>query len=328
MHTSHIATEAARLKPLAEQVMKRYDLDVREITHLATHSNVMYRVIAKDGRQMVLRVGTPSANTRSNLRYETEWLVALNRDTDLDLVRPLPTVSGRFVTDVSDPLTGHNRPCVLFTWVPGSPVGVGAGTFAYRMIGAMSAQLQLHGKTWLPEDPVDLRHWDRVFYYDESQNPLVIFDGHYDHLFRHTRRALIEKVIPVVEEVIKNTWEKGEPQIVHGDLHEWNVHLVGTRLYAFDFEDVMIATPAQDVSVCLYSSRAAPRTHEIRNAFREGFEQFSTWPIEDEEQLDGLHAARQLMLMNYAARTLSLEEAMSYLEQVFPQLESYLDRYV
>ena len=315
------------MKPLAEQVMKRYDLDVREITHLATHSNVMYRVIAKDGRTMVLRVGTPSSNTRSNLRYETEWLVALNRDTDLELVKPLPTVSGRYVSDATDPDTGLNRPCVLFTWVPGSPVGIGAGTFAYRMMGSMAAQLQEHGKTWLPSDPADLRHWDRVFYYDESQNPLVIFDGHYDHLFRHSRRALIERAIPVVEDVIKRTWAGGEPQIVHGDLHEWNVHLVGARLYAFDFEDVMVATPAQDVSVCLYSSRTSKFTDEIRSAFREGFEQHATWPIEDEEQLDGLHAARQLMLMNYAARTLSLEEAMTYLDQVFPQMESYLARY-
>jgi hypothetical protein len=31
--------------------------------------------------------------------------------------------------------------------------------------------------------------------------------------------------------------------------------------------------------------------------------------------------------MNYAARTLSLEEAMTYLEQVFPQLENYVARY-
>jgi len=327
MHTSNIATEAARLKPLAEQVMRRYDLVVRDISHLATHSNVMYRVIARDGRQMVLRVGTPSANTRSNLRYETDWLVALNRDTDLDLVMPLPTATGRFVTDVTDPLTGHNRSCVLFTWVPGRPVGLGAGRFAYRILGSMAAKLQRHGKTWLPEDPGDLRHWDRVFYYDTRQNPLVIFDNDYAHMFRDSRRATIEKAIPVAEKVIQDTWAAGVPQIVHGDLHEWNVHLVGTRLYAFDFEDVMIATPAQDVSVCLYSSRTAPRTDEIRSAFREGFEEHSVWPIEDDEQLDGLHAARQIMLMNYAARTLSRDEGATFIDQVFPQLESYLARY-
>ena len=327
MHSSHVANEAARLKPLAEQVMRRYDLTVRDVSHLATHSNVMFRVISDDGRQMVLRVGTPEANTRSNLKYETDWLVALNRDTDLDLVRPLPTVSGRFVTDATDPATGQNRPCVLFTWVPGTPVGVGAGSFAYRMIGSMCAQLQNHGKTWLPKDPADLRHWDKVFYYDEALDPVVIFNERYDHLFQYQRKSLVERCLPIVEKVIKDTWSSGEPQIVHGDLHEWNVHLVGARLYAFDFEDVMIATPAQDVSVCLYSSRSADRVWEIRSAFREGYEEHAKWPVEDDEQLDGLHAARQIMLMNYAARTLPLEEAMAYLERVFPWLESFLKKY-
>ena len=323
MHSSHIANEAARLKPLAEKVLRRYDLTVRDVSHLAAHSNVMVRVLSDDGRQKLL----PDANTTANLRHETAWLEALNRDTSLDLVRPLPTVSGRFVTEAIDPIDGRTRPCVLFTWVPGTPVGVGAGSFAYRLIGSMCAQLQNHGETWMPRDPAELRHWDTVFYYDDSLDTPVIFDEYYDHLFQHSRKTLVEKALPVVEAVIKDTWSAGKPQIVHGDLHEWNVHLVGTRLYAFDFEDIMVATPAQDVSVCLYSSRESTRTGEIRQAFREGFEAHRPWPIEDEAQLDGLHAARQIMLMNFAARTLPLEEAMAYLDRVFPWLERYLGRY-
>lgn len=307
--------------------MERYDLTIREVSHLATHSNILYRVITTDGRQMVLRVGSSHSNTRDNLAYETGWLVALNRDTNLDLVSPIPTVSGRFVTDAADPATGNNRPCVLFTWVPGAPVGIGAGTFAYRLMGAMSARLQAHGKDWLPRDPEALRHWDRVFYYDESLNPMVIFSPYYDHLFGHPRKAVIEKCLPIVEKVVEETWASGSPQVVHGDLHEWNVHVVGTRLYAFDFEDMMVATPAQDVSVCLYLSRAEARSDEIRAAFREGYEEFAPWPIVDRAQLDGLHAARQILLMNYAARTLPLEEAMDFSDRVFPWLEGYLARY-
>jgi Ser/Thr protein kinase RdoA (MazF antagonist) len=114
---------------------------------------------------------------------------------------------------------------------------------------------------------------------------------------------------------------------VHGDLHEWNVHLSRSRLHAFDFEDVMIATPGQDVSVCLYSSRANARRSEIRAAFRQGFEEVAPWPIEDEEQLDGFHAARQVLLMNYAARTLPMGEAEDYLAQVTPWLRRYVDHY-
>jgi Ser/Thr protein kinase RdoA (MazF antagonist) len=114
---------------------------------------------------------------------------------------------------------------------------------------------------------------------------------------------------------------------VHGDLHEWNVHLVRSRLFAFDFEDVMIATPGQDVSVCLYSSRASARRGEIRAAYRQGFEEIAPWPIEDEEQLDGFHAARQVILMNYAGRTLPMGEAEEYLAQVTPWLQRYVDHY-
>jgi len=45
------------------------------------------------------------------------------------------------------------------------------------------------------------------------------------------------------------------------------------------------------------------------------------------EQLDGFHAARQIMLMNYAARTLPMGEAEEYLTQVMPWLQRYLDHY-
>jgi Ser/Thr protein kinase RdoA (MazF antagonist) len=81
------------------------------------------------------------------------------------------------------------------------------------------------------------------------------------------------------------------------------------------------------VSVCLYSSRASERREEIRAAYRQGYEEIAPWPIEDMEQLDGFHAARQIMLMNYAARTLPMGEAEEYLTQVTPWLQRYVDHY-
>jgi hypothetical protein len=66
---------------------------------------------------------------------------------------------------------------------------------------------------------------------------------------------------------------------------------------------------------------------EIRQAFRRGFESIAAWPVIDERQLDGFHAARQIMLMNYAARTLPLKEAADFLDQVMPWLQRYVQRY-
>ena len=327
MDAHRIALEASSLLPLARSVLDSYPFEVKELKHLATHSNVMYRVATDDGRQKVLRVGRPHANSRINIEYEVAWLVALNQDTTLDLVNPIPTGQGSYIVDGIAPESGAAHSCVLFSWVPGVPLADGSGAVGYRLLGQMSAGLHLHGSGWRAEHPDGMRSWDQVFYHDQEQDPVVINHGSTDHLFDSIRRRQIARAEDIAARVVGRTWKQNLSQVVHGDLHEWNVHLARSRLYAFDFEDVMIATRAQDVSVSLYSSRTSNRAAEIRQAFRMGYETVAPWPIEDDEQLDGLHAARQIMLMNYAARTLPMAEAEDYLNQVMPWLEGFLRRY-
>jgi Ser/Thr protein kinase RdoA (MazF antagonist) len=327
MDLHRIGHEAARLLPLAYAVLERYPFEVREVTHLATHSNVMYRVVSVDGHQRVLRVGSPKGNSRSNIEYEVAWLAALNRDTDIEVVTPIATGYGAYIVNAQEPDSDRTRSCVVFSWVPGQPLADGAGSFGYRLLGRMSASLQEHGRTWQPPKPEGMRRWDRVFYYDEDLDPVIIDDPRFDHLFDVHRRNTIHQARKISEAVIEQSWAGDFPQVVHGDLHEWNVHLVRSRLFAFDFEDVMLATPGQDVSVCLYSSRATERRDEIRAAFKQGYEEITPWPIVDDEQLDGFHAARQVMLMNYAARTLPMGEAEEYLEHVTPWLRRYVEHY-
>ncbi len=327
MDAHRIAAEASRLLPIARKVLERYPFEVRELEHLATHSNVMYRVVTDDGRQLVLRVGDPFGNSRANIEYEVAWLSALNKDTDIDVVAPIPTGYGALIVDAREADSDLTRPCVLFSWVPGVPLADGAGAFGYRQLGQMCASLQSHGRTWRPSNPEGMRKWDRIFYYDQGLDPVIIYDSRFDHVFSPGRRTIIDKAGQAATNVIDGSWEDGTAQVVHGDLHEWNVHTNRTRLYAFDFEDVMVALPAQDVSVCLYSSRMNDRTSEIQAAFRKGYEEFLPWPIVDHEQVDGFHAARQIMLMNYAARTLPMGETEQYLAQVMPWLARYAARY-
>jgi len=327
MDASRIAKEATRLKPLAERVLSKYQLESFEVSHLATHSNVMFRVDTDRGQQLVLRVGTPHSNTRSNITIEVAWLDALNGETSLDVVKPLKTAGGVLVVDELDRDLDQERPCVLFSWIPGAPMGEGAGPFGYRLLGQMSASLQAHGRSWSAPEIEKARSWDRVFYYDPEFDPVVINDPLYGHLFGTPRRRTIGQAMELATTVIDESWTKGTPQIVHGDLHEWNVHLSGRSLYAFDFEDVMWALPAQDVAISLYHTRNSEQKTSIREAFKRGYETVLPWPVEDESQLDGFHAARQVMLMNYAARALPPREASDYLDRVFPWLESYVKRY-
>jgi Ser/Thr protein kinase RdoA (MazF antagonist) len=327
MDATRIAKEATRLLPFAETVLKKYPFVTRDVEHLATHSNVMFRVVTEAGEQLVLRVGTPHANTRSNIDIEVSWLDALNRETNLDIVKPIPTMGGEFVIEEMDSDLGEQRPCVLFSWVPGQPLGEGSGTFGYRLLGQMCAALQAHGKNWVPPPGAEPRRWSKVFYYDREMDPIVIDDPLYGHLFSVPRRTVIKRTGAIAERVIAESWSDARAQIVHGDLHEWNVHIAGSRLHAFDFEDVMIALPEQDISVCLYSSRFHKQKDDIRMAFRRGFESVGEWPVIDERQLESFLAARQIMLMNYAARTLPMGEAITYLDKVMPWLEGFIEKY-
>lgn len=327
MDASRTQAEATRLLPLAQRVLSRYPFVVGGVTHLATHSNVLYRVVTEVGHQMVLRVGTPHANSRTNIEVEVSWLDAIWRDTDLDVVQPIHTSSGEMIVDEFDEAIEKERSCVLFSWIPGQPMALSSGSFAYRLLGEMSASLQAHGRTWTPPLRAPLRTWDEIFYYQADFDPVIIRHPFYGHLFDASRVATIERAIEVSQMVISESHARSRPQVVHGDLHEWNVHMSSSRLFAFDFEDVMLATPAQDVAISLYSSRTADNRDDIRAAFRKGFQAVAPWPIVDESQLDGFHAARQIMLMNYAARTLPTQESESYLNQVMPWLEGYVKRY-
>lgn len=327
MDPSRTQAEATRLLPLAQKALRRYPFLTREVTHLATHSNVLFRVVNQSGQQMVLRVGTPHANSRSNIELEVSWLDAIQQETNLEVVRPIRTAGGGLIVDEYDEGIDKERSCVLFSWIPGQPMALGSGPFAYRLLGAMSASLAAHGRTWTPPPEVEIRLWDQVFYYQEDFAPVIIENPLYSHLFDIPRVTAIRKAIDLAQDVIDDSYAESEPQIVHGDLHEWNVHLAGSRLYAFDFEDVMQALPSQDVAISLYSSRNSEVRDELRSAFRRGYEAISPWPLVDERQLDGFHAARQIMLMNYAGRTLRMEEAADYIDHVMPWLQRYVQRY-
>lgn len=326
MEASRIAAEASKLLPLAHQVLDSYAFDVKDVEHLATHSNVLYRVVTTAGEQLVLRMGSPDGNPRENIEFEVRWLDAIQRDTDLNVVAPMHADDGSMIVEAVED-GGRSRPCVVFSWIPGVPLADGAGTFGYRKLGEMSAALQRHGKQWSPPDMGRMRRWDRVFYYEPEAEPIIMNQPNYDHLFGRQRLKVINRAGEAATRVIEESWSSSEAQVVHGDLHEWNVHLAQGRLYAFDFEDVMLALPAQDVAVSLYSSRSGEHRHQARKAFRSGYESVATWPVEDESQLDGFHAARQIMLMNHAARSLPVREAAAYLDQVMPWLEGYVQRY-
>lgn len=299
-----------------------YRMSVGRIGHLATHSNVLFRVDLVDGRRLVLRVGQGGPEVRSNLELEVAWLQELGADPDINVPGAVATPEGRRVVALDE--GSVRRWCVLFTWVPGEPMGEGAGPSGYRAMGRLSALLHQHGR-WRPPDPALLRRWDRTFFYSPGIEPVVLDLPRYDHLFDDVR-PLLRRVADRVDAAFARLWRNADPMVVHGDLHEWNVHLYLGRAWAIDFEDMMLAFPVQDIATSLYGARTRSDLEAVVGAFRRGYEEHRPWPVSAREELELCWAARQVMLMNHAANILSEGEARRFFQRVTPWLRGYARR--
>jgi Ser/Thr protein kinase RdoA (MazF antagonist) len=112
-------------------------------------------------------------------------------------------------------------------------------------------------------------------------------------------------------------------QVVHGDLHIWNVHARRDDLWALDFEDIMWGSRAQDIAISLYYIQDRVDCLDLTAAFRHGYEQVAPWPTDDEE-LATFMAARRLMFMNYVFN-IAMPDRQDFLARSVDRLRSFLD---
>jgi Ser/Thr protein kinase RdoA (MazF antagonist) len=135
------------------------------------------------------------------------------------------------------------------------------------------------------------------------------------------RRRILDRAIELIEPAFAEL-EPDKAQMIHGDLHPWNVHRYRNRLIAFDFEDVTWGHPVQDVAITLFYERSHPAYADLRAAFAEGYRSVAPWPVSYEGQLEKLMAARSVMFVNYVANL--RDDPSDYYATVFPRLETFV----
>ena len=308
-----------RLRPLAETALREYDLDVRRISFVGGFTNVIFRVDADQGT-FALRIDYMQDHTDVNVAVELEWLAALTAETDIDVARVLPARDGGPFVYAGAPGVPAERRCVLFEWIPGKPLADGASPERFHQLGVLSAQLRLHGARFKPKHrPMA---WDRVFYWNEEFDPVVYDRPEHAHHFTGRRMGVMEEALEVAGQAFHRL-DQDALQVLHGDLHPWNVHVKGRRMIALDFEDVMWAHPVQDVAITLFYGRDDPQYGEQRAAFAEGYSAIAPWPESYPGEIEHFMAARTLMFVNLVLNIGSdIEE---FYPGFFKRLEDFLE---
>jgi Ser/Thr protein kinase RdoA (MazF antagonist) len=289
-----------RLHGLARAALDFYDIPVQRLSCIARDTNTTFRVDAADGARFALRVGAPPTDTNLDIDTEMAWLDALARETSIAAARPLRNRYGDFVSVVEQESVPHARRCVLFRWLPGKVIGESADREDYQMLGVLAARLHDHGEKWRMPPSLRPLVWDRVFYYPGE--PVVLFGPDHSDLMTPRRAEIVRSVIARCDAELARLHREVPVSVLHGDLHPRNVLRDGDRLHVFDFEDVMIGAPAQDIAITLFYNRDHDDYVGLRSAFVRGYTSLRPWPVEFEGQLELLMAARTVMFINYVLR--------------------------
>jgi Ser/Thr protein kinase RdoA (MazF antagonist) len=311
-----------RLHGLARRALLAYDVEVTRLRCVARDTNTTFRVDTAAGGPLALRVATRDTDTLVHTPTELAWLDALADHPQITVPSPHPNRMGQLVTVVSDAGVPGARRCVLFDWLRGRPIGDDATPVDYRGLGRLSALLHQHGRSWrLPAGSEPLV-WDRVFYYPTE--PVVLYDESYRGLMTPERTAVVKEVEERAGQELERLHREVPVSICHGDLHPWNVMRFRGRLAVFDFEDLMVAAPVQDIATTLFYNRDHADYPALVTAFEEGYREVEVWPVEWDGQLQLLMAARTVMFINYVLRLgLDPEE---YVPMAVERVSRVLDR--
>jgi Ser/Thr protein kinase RdoA (MazF antagonist) len=297
--------QVKRLKIFALEILERYGLQHPKLKLLSHSYNTIFRVDDTNGQKFAFRLGVNSLRSLENVKSELAWLLALTRDTDLSVPKPVATKDGALI--VSQELAGLSRAihCVLFEWLSGSDVLEDqlSSTLVERF-GRITAQLHNHASRFELSADCKLFEMRKVIFTEKNS----LWDNTHPEWLPKERLEIFQEVHARVQEVLDQIYSSDvPPMILHADLHEGNFKQNRKRLTVFDFDDCALGYPVQDFAVTFYSLSNENDYEQNREAFKRGYSSLRPWLLEYDRVIEALIAGRSLVLANDVLQSLNPE---------------------
>lgn len=322
------AGKLRRLRQLAAAALSCYDLDTPEITYHGFDTNLLYRVITTSGERFMLRLAYPGWRTLEDLRAEALWLNALSRDTAISAPIILTACNGEYVLPVTLPGIPNIWNTSLMSWVPGRLLGYYLTEHNLEKMGALFAELHLHGASWVPPAGFTIRRFEHWLSRDEEN--LIIIDGEPNgcvplakmnvNLSSHSQ-DLLNRMHRHVEQVYADV-DRSDLRVIHCDLWHNNIKLDQGILHPIDFEDTVWGFRSHDIAMAMLDLLEATGERqyiELLTAFRRGYRVYLDWP---DVPIEPFQIGRLLWKINWIARH-APQRLGSMVERQIPVFEHY-----
>ncbi|NER81572.1 MAG: phosphotransferase [Leptolyngbya sp. SIO1D8] len=286
--------KAQRYRKALTQALDGYPVDVRSLEFISFESKPVYRVETDSG-YFAAKFHEPQEHALLQMMGEMQFLDHISRHSELRIETPLANSKGEFVTEIQSIWLPEPAHVALCNWLPGSQLEDSISADSYHHLGKCSALLHKASSSFRPEQEFDILTNNQVFYWDEE----TILSRQDLELLPKQRQDVFRKGAHLAQKAIEKIWETRQPIVIHNDLNPCNVKMHCGNLYLYDFEDIALGFPEQDIGTTMLYIRFRDDYPELLGAFQEGYEQVLPWPLDSNQQLDCFVMARLLMLANY-----------------------------
>jgi Ser/Thr protein kinase RdoA (MazF antagonist) len=294
-----VNADLGRIEALAIAALDRYDLDRSATAALCNVSeNHTYRVDdPSTGKAYALRVHRPGYRTPEQIESELIWLDALRADEVVETPGIVKARDGSRVVSVSAPEV-EPRNVVLFDWVSGLAPDLDAGEAAltqFETLGAISARMHAHAKTWSRPNGFTRPHWD----YDYSIGPRGHWGAWQDGLgIGPEERRLLDRLDATIARRL-HAYGQDDSRfgLVHADIRLANVLIDGHTIRVIDFDDCGFSWFMYDFATAVSFMEDHPRVPELQDAWVRGYRSQAELDGTSEAELPTFVMLRRLLLV-------------------------------
>jgi Ser/Thr protein kinase RdoA (MazF antagonist) len=320
----------AKLEAMARAALARYDVSPdATLTLLNISENATYRVDDPiTGGCSVLRLHRPDYHSRDDIESELTWVEALRESGIVRTPTVLPAVDGsRIVEGVHG--DGESRHAVRFSWVPGIEPPEDRLVDDFAELGAITARLHLHARSWQRPPHFRRMTWDYAHslgasgHWGRWQDGMGLGSPELDQLGR-----LDVRLRDRLERFGDGPDRFG---LIHADMRLANLLVDGSDVAVIDFDDCGFGWYLYDLGSSLSFIEHHPLVPAMIDSWVRGYRSVASLSAEEEAELPTFVLLRRLLLVawigSHADTDLAQDMGEEFTRTSCDLAEDYLSRF-
>lgn len=320
------SSPAGAYRAAFESLLEAYGLEGARLELINQSENTTYRIDPTDGgRPAVLRLYRARQRTDAEICSELDWMAALRAQAAISTPQAISTRGGRRVTALALP-SGETRSCVLFEFLAGrEPPSDALGPW-FEQLGAISAAIHLHGRTWRRPPCFDRPLLD----HDALIGSRAVW-GSWERAPGLDAPAVMA-LRRASDQIARRLAEYGQAQdrfgLIHGDLRLANLLTDGSHIHVIDFDDCGTGWYLYDLSTSISLLEHLPEAESLVQAWLRGYQRLLPLRKVQIDMVRHLIMMRRIQVLSWFGRNLGSPLALEYAPFVVPATvaaaESYL----